>query len=376
MNTLIMESHEESFPELETNNEQYSQQGSMDISGRRIVNIKHLFAVLKQLKHPGFGCSFFDIDIVSEKRYGLRSVFSTKCSVCGLKSSFSTESSLDADINKSAVSGTIAIGAGFSQLRELCSALDVPSLTFKTYAAKEVSIKSIVKENALEDMIEAGKEEAAIAIESGEIDADGIPMIPVIVDGAWSKRSYKSNYNASSGVACIIGARTKKVLYADVKNKYCYFCEKHKRDELIPEHNCHKNWYGTSTAMESQIILEGFNKSLEMHGVKFSKIIGDGDSSVYKKIKENKPYGPSFFIEKIECRNHLLRNYCGKLHELSRRSKVDMKIRHFLKNNILRFRSAVVGATKYWKQQNIENYLKIENLKTYFKRVKTYYGVS
>jgi hypothetical protein len=41
-----------------------------------------------------------------------------------------------------------------------------------------------------------------------------------------------------------------------------------------------------------------------------------------------------------------------------------MKIRHFLKNNILRFRSAVVGATKYWKQQNIENYLKIENLKT------------
>jgi hypothetical protein len=47
--------------------------------------------------------------------------------------------------------------------------------------------------------------------------------------------------------------------------------KKHKRDELIPEHNCHKNWYGTSTAMESQIILEGFNKSLEMHGVKFSK---------------------------------------------------------------------------------------------------------
>jgi hypothetical protein len=143
-----MESHEESFPELETNNEQYSQQGSMDISGHRIVNIKHLFAVLKQLKHPGFGCSFFDIDIVSEKRYGLRSVFSTKCSVCGLKSSFSTESSLDADINKSAVSGTIAIGAGFSQLRELCSALDIPSLTFKTYAAKEVSIQQLLYSNS------------------------------------------------------------------------------------------------------------------------------------------------------------------------------------------------------------------------------------
>jgi hypothetical protein len=33
---------------------------------------------------------------------------------------------------------------------------------------------------------------------------------PVVVDVAWSKRSYKSNYNALSGVGCIIGARIKK----------------------------------------------------------------------------------------------------------------------------------------------------------------------
>jgi hypothetical protein len=41
-----------------------------------------------------------------------------------------------------------------------------------------------------------------------------------ICDGAWSKRSYKTNYNAFSGVASIIGARPKKVLYVGIKNKY------------------------------------------------------------------------------------------------------------------------------------------------------------
>jgi hypothetical protein len=47
----------------------------------------------------------------------------------------------------------------------------------------------------------------------------------VIVDGAWNKRSYKNNYNAlSAWIACIIGTRTKKVLYSTVKNKFCELC--------------------------------------------------------------------------------------------------------------------------------------------------------
>lgn len=47
---------------------------------------------------------------------------------------------------------------------------------------------------------EAAKEEAKIALENGDVSKDGIPMISVVVDGAWSKRSYRSNYNALSGV--------------------------------------------------------------------------------------------------------------------------------------------------------------------------------
>jgi hypothetical protein len=76
------------------------------------------------------------------------------------------------------------------------------------------------EKEALEEVLAAGAEERALAIDAGEVDKDGVPYITVAVDGSWSKRSYKSNYNALSGVATIIGARTKKVLYVGVKNRF------------------------------------------------------------------------------------------------------------------------------------------------------------
>lgn len=70
--------------------------------------------------------------------------------------------------------------------------------------------------------------------------------------------------------------------------------------------------------MESDIICEGFNKSIEMHGLMYRRLVGDGDSSVHRKLLETKPYG-NILVEKIECRNHLLRNMCSKLRDLCRK---------------------------------------------------------
>lgn len=50
----------------------------------------------------------------------------------------------------------------------------------------------------------AGKEEARLAVEENNVNENGIPLITVVADGTWSKRSYKSNYNALSGVVSII----------------------------------------------------------------------------------------------------------------------------------------------------------------------------
>jgi len=41
--------------------------------------------------------------------------------------------------------------------------------------------------------------------------------------------------------------------------------------------------------------------------------LGDGDSSVIKRLRIEKPYGPNFVIKKFECTNHLLRNYINRM---------------------------------------------------------------
>ena len=66
--------------------------------------------------------------------------------------------------------------------------------------------------------------------------------------------------------------------------------------------------------MEVDIIVEGFLKSERDHGVRYMKVVGDGDSSVYKKIIEMVLYGRR--VEKIGCANHVIRCYRKNLHDL------------------------------------------------------------
>lgn len=56
-----------------------------------------------------------------------------------------------------------------------------------------------VEDAAWEAMQQAGVEEARRAKESGEIDAEGYPLVTVVADCAWSKRSYRHKNDAPSG---------------------------------------------------------------------------------------------------------------------------------------------------------------------------------
>lgn len=77
-----------------------------------------------------------------------------------------------------------------------------------------------------------------------------------------------------------------------MRNKYCSICNRSEnKDEPAPNHLCFKNWTGSSSAMEQDIIVEGFNNSIKMHNLRYKKFIADGDSSVYSKIKRNVFYG-------------------------------------------------------------------------------------
>lgn len=41
------------------------------------------------------------------------------------------------------------------------------------------------------------------------------------------------------------------------------------------KHECFINWNKASTSMEADAILEGFSKSVEMHGLKYNCLIGN-----------------------------------------------------------------------------------------------------
>lgn len=92
-------------------------------------------------------------------------------------------------------------------------------------------------------------------------------------------------------------------------------------------------------------IMEGFKTSIEKRGLIYSIYIVDGDSSVYKKIIQANSYS-NVFIEKIECRNHLLRNLASKIKEIAKTRGCFGKIKNVIGNRVLRIRTAVTKAVE------------------------------
>lgn len=117
--------------------------------------------------------------------------------------------------------------------------------------------------------------------------------------------------------------------------------------------------------MEAAVIVEGFCRSEEMYGIKYTKLIADGDSSVYKKILDAHPY-KNKTVEKIECTNHLLRNFCNKLKEVvttSDKNRNTVALRKKLGENILRFRTAAVKAIQYRRKEDRPLHEQVEELR-------------
>ena len=112
----------------------------------------------------------------------------------------------------------------------------------------------------------AGEEEKVIALVKNRTN-EGIPTITVIVDGGWSTRAHKHSYNAKSGVGIIIGKATGKILFMSVRNNYCAVCRKATDGNPPPKHDCYLNWSTSSSAMEADIISEGFEKAYNQHMV-------------------------------------------------------------------------------------------------------------
>ena len=180
---------------------------SFDLAGRRIIDLRYFINELKEYaKHGKFGCGILYMEVISERRRGLISDLKLKCQMCNHIQVISTDGEKDDEMNcnAAAVAGITKIGCGYSNMEEFLSTLNVPPMSGNTFMKEQNYISEAWERTALKEMEIAAKEEKKLAIQRGDVDAEGIPFITVIVDGTWAKRSYRTNYASLSGVVSSI----------------------------------------------------------------------------------------------------------------------------------------------------------------------------
>lgn len=116
--------------------------------------------------------------------------------------------------------------------------------------------------------------------------------------------------------------------------------------------------------MEAVIIMEGFKTSIAMYGVIYKRLIADGDASTYAKILKTNPYqNQNLTVEKIECRNHILRNFCKKLRNLAKDTKFSLANRKTLTNHkIMAMRKLIVQSIKYHHKSKVPKHEAVAEL--------------
>ena len=345
------------------------------INGRRIIDFNYMWHELREKlqDHDSKKCLLDDWMLQKEVSFhgGLRSQFVFKCRKCNKECRVWSEgiSGNTMDVNQSSVLGTLVEGIGYTQINGVLAGMGIPYITDKTFKSHQETLFCHLEQLSTQSMKDANEEEARLAKEAGDIDENGIPFITVVVDGSWLKRSYGTNYNSLSGLGAIIGQKTGKVLYVGVKNKYCTTCYRAEKLDLIPKkHLCCRNfpYSAASSLMESEALVEGFQKSFDNYRIIYKYYVGDGDSSFQKSLIDANPYAQFNIIpRKMECTNHLLRNFCKKAslvttitQKKSQRQKGFVTLRNMVKNNILKIRQIVVEevdkelvSDKTWKQK-------------------------
>ena len=110
--------------------------------------------------------------------------------------------------------------------------------------------------------------------------------------------------------------------------------------------------------MESDIIATGFRQSESMHGLRYTKVIGDGDSSVLHTIQTTvKSYGRD--VEKVECANHAVKCFRGRLEQLAKDFPSFRGRGRLTKSVIMKITHGARCAT--WNHSKTNNIIKLRN---------------
>ncbi|KAJ8889269.1 hypothetical protein PR048_008767 [Dryococelus australis] len=164
---------------------------AVKLDGRRLIYISFVLQQIKNMDNDEtlFERGFKDMIVVNERRHGLKSFITMQCQMCKTEMNLCTDppGKNNMDINTSAVSGTMSTRGGHAQLEETLSTMNIPCMSYKTFTKYHDFVADGWKQTAQEEMSIAAKEAAEEAIKRGHVDVDGVPILTVVVDGAWTK---------------------------------------------------------------------------------------------------------------------------------------------------------------------------------------------
>ena len=127
------------------------------------------------------------------------------------------------------------------------------------------------------------------------------------LDGTWQWHSHGSHH----GIVTSILVETGKCVDVGILSNTCKGCSYwEQRNKTSPEYSkwqashCSEiNHTGSAAAMEPVGAVRIFQRSEMKRGLRYTKYLGDGDSSSFKKVMEYKPYG-EIDSETLECVGH------------------------------------------------------------------------
>ncbi|XP_028966736.1 uncharacterized protein LOC100901629 [Galendromus occidentalis] len=147
---------------------------------------------------------------------------------------------------------------------------------------------------------------------------DGSTDIAVALDGSWQKRGFTS----LNGLLTATSFYTGKVLDVSVLSEYCRCPGK---TSNIHDEKCYANFQGVSGAMELDGAKEIYRRSVQLHGIRYVKYLGDGDSKAYNAVVSDEPYGNGVDIEKLECVGHIQKRMGTQLRKLNATFRDDVE---------------------------------------------------
>ncbi|GFS26282.1 hypothetical protein ElyMa_005208700 [Elysia marginata] len=159
------------------------------------------------------------------------------------------------------------------------------------------------------------------------------PATAISYDGTWHKRGHSSHFGVGVAIDCNSGF----VLDTQVLSNYCHGCEVGPKPdsplyiECRANHECQKNFAGSSNAMEAEAAVAIFRRSINKRGLVNSKMLCDGDAKSTQKINEVAVY--DFDVEKEDFINYISKRMLNALENVKNSNKKELN-RKLTKTNI------------------------------------------